>query len=319
VVTSTTDEKARRRLGAQIGTPRGLDDLREILAILKARDLLAHVAERLPEHIRNLADEQLDNVKAMLDAVLPKHGDVPLFIQVLLMGRLAAPWQIIRLAVRAAESDDMARIAATPYSEAVPIVLGEIERMVGELKGGLKSGSAVSVISLLKWIHDAVRGLRTEVDLPVDHPLGRGLASIRGEIADILKAEIESMPGRVRRLLRSRPTNEIAPGSILDPTDVTDLGALIEVVDACRTFASELAVSEMTLRTWSELEQYLDTNTKGLVDSLRTARDADRPFRQSQVDAAARFCATVFGPDYSQVLKKAAEVAVNSERKAAQA
>ena len=42
-----------------------------------------------------------------------------------------------------------------------------------------------------------------------------------------------------------------------------------------------------------------------------------RPFRQSQVDAAVRFCATVFGPQYAALLGKAAEVAVNSERKAA--
>jgi hypothetical protein len=42
-----------------------------------------------------------------------------------------------------------------------------------------------------------------------------------------------------------------------------------------------------------------------------------RPFRQSQVDAGVRFCATVFGPQYAAVLGKAAEVAANSERKTA--
>ena len=44
---------------------------------------------------------------------------------------------------------------------------------------------------------------------------------------------------------------------------------------------------------------------------------ATGPFRQSQVDAAVRFCAKVFGSDYAALLTKAAEVAGNSERKAA--
>ena len=129
------------------------------------------------------------------------------------MSRLAAPWQLIRLAVKAAQSDDAARIAATPYAAAVAIVLAEIERMVGELKTDLKRGGGVPVTSLLKGLHDGARGLRTELDLPVDSPWGRRLAAIRTETSSVLKTEIESASGRVRRLLRPRPAAEIAPGS----------------------------------------------------------------------------------------------------------
>ena len=44
---------------------------------------------------------------------------------------------------------------------------------------------------------------------------------------------------------------------------------------------------------------------------------AERAFRQSQVDAAVRFCAKVFGQEYASLLTKAAEVASHDhERKA---
>lgn len=314
-----TDEKARRRLGVQVGSPRGLDDVHDMLAIFKARDALAMLGARLPGHIRNLGDDQIHSVKSLIDTAAPRRGDALLFAMVLTMGRLAAPWQIIRLALLEAKTDDIARISGTSYADVIPLVLGEIERSVSDLEADLKRAGGSAVISLLKWIHDAVRGLRTEVDMPIDHPLGRRLADIRAEIARILKTEIESMPGRVRRLLRMRTPKEIAAGSMLDVQEVADTEALIEVVDACRHYASELAVSEMTLRTWSDIEHYLDTNCKGLIDSLRTASAGDRPFRQSQVDAAVRFCAIVFGRDYAAVLRKSAEVAIASERKAAQA
>ena len=52
---------------------------------------------------------------------------------------------------------------------------------------------------------------------------------------------------------------------------------------------------------------------------LRNSGDNERAFRQSQVDAAVRFCAKVFGQEYASLLTKAADVASHSERKAARA
>jgi hypothetical protein len=311
-----TDDKARRRMIGQIGTPHALEVARDLRAVLAGRDVLAAMASRLPGHIGNLADAQLEQVKVIIDACSASaEGFLP-FALILVMGRLASPWQLIRLAVKGADSDDASRIAATPYALAVTITLADIERMVVELKADLKAGRSLAVTALLKCIHDAVRGARSELDLAVDSPWGRQLAAIRSEVSSALRMEIESTPGRVRRLLRPRPAGK-AGTARLDPSDVAETEELIGLLGACRHYASELAVSEVTLRAYSELQQYLDTGTRPLVEGLRGGDPADRPFRQSQVDAAVRFCAKVFGPQYAALLGKAAEVAANSERKAA--
>jgi hypothetical protein len=181
----------------------------------------------------------------------------------------------------------------------------------------LHRGQAAHVTALLKDIHDIARGLRTEMDLAGDSPWSRRLSAARSAIAELLKYHVESMPARVRRLLRPRPAKEITPGSRLDETDVEETEALIGFVGACRTYAGELAINEMTLRSYSELQHYLETGTQTLIDGLRNATAADRNFRQSQVDAAVRFCAKVFGQEYAALLAKAADVAANSERKTA--
>jgi hypothetical protein len=312
-----TDDKVRRRMLGQIRVPQGLEVARDLLAILSGRDILAAMASRLPHHIANLADAQLDQVKAIVDAGAARGEGLLPFALILVRGRLASPWQLIRLAVRGAESDDASRIAATPFAIAVTITLADIERMVGELKAYLRGGRSLAVTSLLKCIHDAVRGVRSELDLATDSPWGRQLAAIRGEVAKALSTEIESTPGRVRRLLRPRPANKPVTAARLDPGDVAETEALIELLGACRHYASELAISEVSLRAHAELQQYLDTGTRSLVEGLRSGDAADRPFRQSQVDAAVRFCAKLFGPQYAAVLGKAAEVAANSERKTA--
>jgi hypothetical protein len=315
----TGDDKARRRLAVQVGTPRALEDLATLIGILANRDLLNELARRLPNHLRTFERDQIDSVKLLLEAAIAQKTqsganvaktDVFLYGFVLIMGRLAAPWQLIRIATRAAETDVAARIAETPYGRAVTIVLGEIECMVGDLRDELKVHRPVT--SLLKNIHDAVRGVRTEIDLSGDSPWSRQLTAIRTEVSNVLRAEIEAAPGRVRRLLRPRPAKEIVPGSQLDQTDVGDAEMLVEFVGVCRSYAHELAVNEMTMRSYTELQHYLENGTKVLLDALRQAGDADRPFRQSQMDAAIRFCRCVFGADYAGLLAKAAEIAVQA-------
>lgn len=311
------DDRARRRLAGQVGTPRALDDLGAVLGVLKARDALALIGSRLPPHIRNLGDEQLENVKALLDSPIARHPDIFIYALVVVMKRLTTPWQLVRLAVRAAESDKAQRVKETPYAAAVTIVLGEIAHAVSEFRRALRRGEMAAVGAVLKDIHDAVRMLRTEMDLSGDSPWARELAALRGAVSALVKAEIETVPGRLRRLLRPHAAKEIVPGTGLDPADVAETEALIEFVNTCRNYASELAINEVTLRVHSELEHFLDTGTPLLLESLRAAEPSDRAFRLSQVDAAVRFAGKVFGSSYATLLAKAAEVAQNSERKAA--
>jgi hypothetical protein len=316
---SGSDDKMRRRVLAQIGTPRAIEDAAALKCVLGGRDTLQKLAAHLPLRISNLANDAIDEYKTLIEKTSARDGDLFLFALLTVMGRLAAPWQVIRFGVKAAGSDTAARVAETHYGVAVTIVLAELERMVAELREDLRGGGGVAVGALLKTIHDAARGLRTELDMPVDSTWGRALATQRAQIAELVRSEIESAPGRMRRLLRARPSTEIPANSMLDPSEVAEAEALIGFVGNCRHFASELAINEMTQRTFSEIRQYLDSSTRALLDGLRHAGEVDRNFRQSQVDAAVRFCAKVFGTDYAALLTKAAAVAGSADRKAARA
>ena len=313
-------DRDRGRLSVSLGTVRAAEDVRTLCDILRARRALATLAAQLPGYVSMFGGPTLDTVKSQLETALGNETDLFLYALILLMSRLASPWQLIRLATRAAESDDTRRIAETPYVVTIDVALEEIDRRVRELAGDLKSGRGIAVSALLKDIHDALRGLRSEIDLPPDSSWGKQFAVLHADIARLLSAEIELMPGRVRRLVRPRPSKEISPNSVLDPREVGEAEALIVFVLTCRKYASELAINEVTQRTFNELQHLLDTGTRTLLDALRAAVPTERAFRQSQVDAAVRFCGKVFGKEYAALLTKAAEVAAHAEpRKVAQA
>jgi hypothetical protein len=304
---------------ARVGAPSVIEDMLPIGSVLQAREALDTLSSRIPSFLRVFGDPQVASVGASLNVPVLQTLQLLPFALSLVMQRLTAPWQIIRLAVKMAASDDEIRVAATPYGVAVTIALHDLSFLAAALRADIKRGHFDNVAEHLKVLHDGVRGLRTELDFRQDSVWGRQLASIRADISNTLQSEIDSVPGRVRRLLRQRADKDISVTARVDPNEVEEAAALIDFVAVCRTYASELAINEVTLRTYSDLQQYVEHATEALVQSLRGGDAKARAYRQMQVAAAIRFCEVLFGHDYASLMSRAAENAVIGERKAPRA
>ncbi|HWZ38607.1 MAG TPA: hypothetical protein VNY08_09935 [Bradyrhizobium sp.] len=310
---------ANQRALARIGAPNVIEDLLAIGSVLQAREALDALGGRLPMSIRNFAGEQIESTFEALNIPTLQTPQLLPFALSLLKQRLTAPWQIIRIAIRMAASDDEVRVATTPYGMAVTIALHDLFCLAVTLRTDIRRGQFDKVPDDLKALHDGVRGLRTELDLRQDSTWGRQLASIRAEISSTLQSEIDTVPGRVRRILRQRSDKDILAGARIDSSEVDDTAALIDFVAVCRTYASELAINEVTLRTYSDLQQYVEKSTEALVQSLRAGDLRARAYRQMQADAAVRFCEALFGREYASLMSRAVENALTSERKSSRA
>jgi len=309
----------RQRGLARVGSPNVIEDLLPIASVLQAREALETLGGRIPSSLRVFADAQIASIGTSLNVPSLQTPLMLPFALSLLVQRLSAPWQIIRMAIKMASSDDEIRVAATPYGVAVTMALHDLAQLAASLRTDIKRGHFDNVTEHLKILHDGVRGLRTELDLRNDSSWGKQLQSIRADISNALGSEIETVPGRVRRLLRQRADKDISAGARLDQTEVDEAAALIDFVAVCRTYASELAINEVTLRTYSDLQQYVEHSTEALVQSLRGGDAKARAYRQMQVAAAIRFCDILFGQDYASLMSRAAENAVSGERKPSRA
>jgi hypothetical protein len=304
---------------SRIGPADVVEDLPSIASVLQAREAIETLSSRFPSYLRVFNDTQISSVMAALNVPSLQSPQLLPFALSLVVKRLAAPWQIIRLAIRIASSDDEMRVASTPYGVAVTIALHDLSCLAATLRVDIRRGRFGEVAEHLKTLHDGVRGLRTELDLRNDSSWGKQLAAIRADISSALQSEIDSVPGRVRRLLRQRTDKDIAAGASFNSGDVEETTALIEFVAVCRTYASELAINEVTMRTYSDLQHYVEQSTEALVQSLRGSDGKGRAYRQMQVAAAIRFCDVLFGADYAALMSRSAENAVTGERKSSRA
>jgi hypothetical protein len=305
----------QRRALSRIGPPDMAEDLYSIGLVLQAREAFDTLDSRLPGYLRTFGEQQIASVSSALNVPSLQTPQLLPFALSLVMQRLTAPWQIIRLAIRMAGSDDELRVAATPYGIAVAIALHDLSCRAATLRTDIRRGHFENVAEHLKMLHDGVRGLRTELDLRNDSTWARQLVAIRADISNALQSEIDSVPGRVRRLLRQRADKDIPVGAQLDPGEIEEVTALIDFVAVCRTYASELAINEVTLRTYSDLQHYVEQSTEALVQSLRLSEGKNRAYRQQQVAAAIRFCNVLFGADYGSLMNRAAESAMTGDRK----
>jgi hypothetical protein len=309
----------QRRALSRIGPPDMIEDLPLIALVLQAREAFETLDSRLPSYLRVFGEQQIASVTSALNVPSLQTPQLLPFALSLVMQRLTASWQIIRLAIRMAGSDDELRVAATPYGIAVTIALHDLSCRTAILRTDIRRGHFENVADHLKMLHDGVRGLRTELDLRNDSAWARQLVAIRADISNALQSEIDSVPGRVRRLLRQRADKDIPAGAQLDAGDIEETVALLDFVAACRTYASELAINEVTLRTYSDLQHYVEQSTEALVQSLRLSEGKNRAYRQQQVAAAIRFCNVLFGADYGSLMSRAAENAVTDERRSSRA
>lgn len=306
---------ARNRMLARVGPIHAGEDLGPIGQIFKARDHLDSFGVKIPAIIRVFDAPQLASVEAALDNPVLVTPQLLPYTLSLVIARLVAPWQIVRIATAVVGSDDELRLASSPFGVAVSLAIHDLAALAATLRYDIKRSKFDSFSERLKLVHDGIRGVRTELDTRNDSKWGKQLAAVRVEVSNALQSEIDSVPGRVRRILRQRTEKDMASSMRLEPKEVEEIAALIGFVATCRNFAGELAINEVTLRTYSELQFFVETSTESLVQSLKASEGRVRDFRILQVRAAIKFCQILFGAEYAALMERATESAMLAERK----
>lgn len=306
----------RGRVAAALGQERTIVDLADVIYLLTHADQIAAFDARLPHQFKNLATENLANAAAAVDAARATEPDIAPYVLARLQARLAHRWQIVRIATAYAHSDEISKLAASPYAEAVELALSELERTVVQLSLGAKEGRYDRCNVLVREFHDAVRGLRTEIEFSGDNAWTRLLAKHRADAARVLTAEIEPVPGMMRRILGAGRRGGVFTADAVDPLEVKDVEARLDLLATCRNLASEIAMNEAAPRVFTEVQSYLDPTVTTLIDGVRSTGEDERALRIVQIEAAIRFSARIFGQSYAQLLQKAADVAIAAARSA---
>jgi hypothetical protein len=196
--------QTRVKLATYTASHAAYGDLTKILRALRARDALAKFSDALPAKIDKFDDASVAKVTALLDAFGKTHAEEIPFALALLAGRLRIPWQLIRLATKAAPSKNAADIAATPYAIAVSMVLDRLDDKRSALRVALRNDRVLVAREILHQIYDTEYALQVRIDLLDQSDWGNRLDSLMKAIAALVEAEVARFPPNVGHVLGSR-------------------------------------------------------------------------------------------------------------------
>jgi hypothetical protein len=194
----------RTKLKAYTASPTVFEDLTKLMQALKARDALAQFDESLPERILEFDDPQVKKMTALLDAFRKKNPEAVPFALTLVAKRLKEPWQLLRLATKAARSKSAADVAATPYAIAVAMVLDQIEDKRIKLRVALKHNRVVTAKEILTEIYDTEHAIQVRIERLDTCDWGQRLNTVMDAIGTMVDAEVRRFPDEVGHVLGSR-------------------------------------------------------------------------------------------------------------------
>lgn len=183
------DAATRRRLLDRIGTPRAEAEAAALRWTLRGRDAIDGLGARLPATIADLTPQHLPACIALIEeAARPR--DVFPHALILVLRRLAKPWQIVRLAAHMSGSSTAARIEATPYGVVIAMLLAEVERQIAALSAALADGAGATAVGLVRSIDATIQGLHGEIAIPVGSTLGRRLQALSAGAAAVARSAL---------------------------------------------------------------------------------------------------------------------------------
>jgi hypothetical protein len=197
-------EMTRARLATYTAARSAYGDLVKIMIALRARDAIAKFNKALPEKFVKFGDAEVAKVTALLDAFAKDNSEAVPFAIALIGKRLKTPWQLIRLATKAAPTKDAADVAAAPYAIAVPMVLDRIDDGRMALRVALKQNRVLIARDLLAEIYDTEYALQVRIDRFEESEWGVRLKGLMDAIAALVAAEISRFPAQVGHVLGSR-------------------------------------------------------------------------------------------------------------------
>jgi hypothetical protein len=197
-------DQARTKLATYTASRAAHSDLTRMLCVLRARDALSKFADALPATIEKFDDARVAKVTALLDGLGKNHADVIPFALALVAGRLRTPWQLIRLAIRAAPGRNAADTIATPYAITVSMVLDRLDDKRSTLRTALRNDRVLVAKDILIDMYNTEHELRVRIDLLGQPGQGERLDSVMGTIAALVEAEVSRFPDNIGHVLGSR-------------------------------------------------------------------------------------------------------------------
>lgn len=308
----------RKQLERRIGGEGGLEDAREIGAILSIAPAMLKLQAELPKPILNFSEEMVTALKHVYDETHEYAPDEAIYLPFMVMRRLAEPSQILRFVRKVAhQRNDMmiSRCELAVFGEVLLAEMEDIARRVDTQRPGHSDLEAM-LLDIRRFAHLS-KGVTAEIDLRRNGEWGQRLLAARGRVSAAVSQEISRFETELVRALPFHQIGQYGRGGPMKP-DVAKAPdrARIERMMSCLRFVTGLSticesvgVQSHSRSIRQQIETYLSSYEDRLLEELRIAKGVARSNAEEFIEVAADFRGALGEDKQAEVLRRRGQVA----------
>ncbi|WP_436640047.1 hypothetical protein [Microbaculum sp. FT89] len=298
------DPRREMKLAMQLDGQRGFDDLKDIMTVMRLEERINKVVARLPATIGDLDD---DLIAKIVHRTRDVDGDL-LYLLVPVYRRLAHPAHIIRILTEYENTDKGSRLVESRFAPCAEIVLTDVELAADRIAMHMgRPGEFDRLLEAIKRFYTLANGLGVAIELDDATGWLRRLTDQRKRASEILSAEVQTIPGSVRRAMRPR-RRDGERGAASDD-DVQDAEHAVRLMVALKPYRGELAVNELLGTVVGQVETFIEAANAAILHDIRKSSGAALEAARRDLEVAVRINAVVLGETYASLLKRSGDAA----------
>ncbi|NWG46783.1 MAG: hypothetical protein HXY25_09590 [Alphaproteobacteria bacterium] len=293
-------------------------DAEEIRRLLAIAPLTLSLRTRFIRPVPTLEDADLDIIRACYEDVGSVHPDAARYVPVIVLGRLARPWEILRVLAKLARSQSDTLVSQTDVGLVGELLLHDLERLAERIEAAEPAsfdpetlGTAISQFARLG------HGLTTELDIHRHGPWGERLAELRARVGTRMERFLDQSVRDVTGLLavrrpgnpRRRHERQADLGRPLDDARAGRARAVVQLVTSCRGVAAQAAFNVAHATCVERISESLDDYVPAILEALKGADEELLPIAQAYFGAAVELIGLLRGEAEADLLRRKGAIA----------
>lgn len=313
-----SNPERRKQLEKRIGGESGLEDAREIGAILSIAPAMLKLQAELPKPILNFSDEMVTTLKQVYDETYEYAPEEAIYLPFMVMRRLVEPSQILRFVRKVAhQRNDMmiSRCELAVFGEVLLAEMEEIARRVDTQRPGHSDLEAM-LLDIRRFAHLS-KGVTAEIDLRRNGEWGQRLLAARGRVSAAITQEMSRFEADLIRALPFHQIGQYGRGGPMKPdlakapdrARIERMMACLRFVHGLSTICESVGVQSHSRSIRQQIETYLSSYEDRLLEELRVATGTARPVAEEFIEIAAGFRDALGEEKQAEVLRRRGQVA----------
>ncbi len=310
------DDKDKSFATRKLGGAAVAEDAAEMVLLFSGAKIITELQKRLPKPVVNLSEDDIATLRDMSDRLFLSDPDLAPYVALVVMGRLARPWEALRLAAAISRKSNDIVLSSTDMGVVGEILFSDLDIYANRIHSMRPVDfDSAALLANLAGFTELSSGMVKELGIRRDGKWGQRLAKDRGKVAQLMEGLLERAPKEILAALppykiggppkSHRPIDLSRPS---DPERVARAMRYAHLMVHSRPFSVAAAFSATLNDAIDETTLALRTHAEDVVRELRVVPRELRAHAEAHLAVTLNLCELVLGAEETDFLRRRARV-----------